>query len=78
MPYTRMLRRVDLLRTDVSEESIASIIKVTRITFPRNVLRLLVTADDGHRSLILVTLMIETIRSPKRWFLQEPHAVISL
>jgi hypothetical protein len=31
MPWPGMLRRVALLRTDVSEESIASIVKVTRI-----------------------------------------------
>jgi hypothetical protein len=29
--YSRMLRRVTLLRTDVSEECIATIIKVTKI-----------------------------------------------
>jgi hypothetical protein len=31
MPSSGMLRRVDLVRTDVSEERIASIIRVTRI-----------------------------------------------
>jgi hypothetical protein len=31
MPSSGMLRRVALVRTDVSEERIASIIKVTRI-----------------------------------------------
>jgi hypothetical protein len=31
MPYYRMLRRVVLVRTDVSEELSASIIRVTRI-----------------------------------------------
>jgi hypothetical protein len=43
-----MLRRVALVRAEVSEERIASIIRATRIgkLFPfRNVLRLLVTAN---------------------------------
>jgi hypothetical protein len=31
MPYSGMLRRVDLVRTDVSEELSASIIRVTKI-----------------------------------------------
>jgi hypothetical protein len=31
MPSSGMLRRVDLVRTDVSEERIASIIRVTKI-----------------------------------------------
>jgi hypothetical protein len=31
MPYFGMLRHVDLVRTDVSEERIASIIRVTRM-----------------------------------------------
>jgi hypothetical protein len=31
MPSSEMLRRVALVRTDVSEEGIASIIRVTRI-----------------------------------------------
>jgi hypothetical protein len=61
-----MLRRVALVRTDVSEERISSIIRVTRIlyytVFLRSVLLLLVTANV-HSSLILVTLMIEVIRS---------------
>jgi hypothetical protein len=54
-------------KTDVSEEHIASIIRVTRIdklgTFvvTSNVLRLLVTANVVHSSPILVTLMMEFI-----------------
>jgi hypothetical protein len=32
MVYSGMLRRVDLVRTDVSEESSASIIRMTRIS----------------------------------------------
>jgi hypothetical protein len=70
MPTSGMLRRVVLVRTDVSEERSASIIRVTRIgalrtklavTF-RSVLRLLVTANV-HSSPNLVTLMIEALRS---------------
>jgi hypothetical protein len=68
-----MLRRVDLLRTEVSEELSASFIRVTRIgelgttlavtsnrstlVFLRRVRRLLVTVSIVPNSLILVTLM---------------------
>jgi hypothetical protein len=51
MPSTGMLRRVALVRTDVSAESIASIIRVTRISelattlAVRSVLRLLLIAN---------------------------------
>jgi cobalamin synthase len=63
-----MLRRVALVRTDVSEERITSIIRVTRIGALGTLavivmLRLLVTADVVPSSPILVTLMIEAIRS---------------
>jgi hypothetical protein len=67
-----MLRHVVLLRTDVSEELITSMIRVTRIDelgttshvlFLRSVLRLLVTANGVGRSPILVTLMMEAISS---------------
>jgi hypothetical protein len=68
-----MLRRVALVRTDVSEELSASFIKVTRIgelgttlavtstrlVFLRSVRRLLVTASVDPSSPILVTLMNE-------------------
>jgi hypothetical protein len=54
-----MLPRVALVRTDVSEESIADIIRVTRIS----VLRLLITANVLPSSPILLSLMIEAIRS---------------
>jgi hypothetical protein len=49
-----MLRRVTLVRTDVSEERSASIIRVRR---------LLVTANVVPSSPILVSLMMETLRS---------------
>jgi hypothetical protein len=66
-----MLRRVALLRTDVSEERRASIIMETRIgelgkisavSILRSVRRLLVTANVPS-SLIFVTLMLEALRT---------------
>jgi hypothetical protein len=63
-----MLRRVALVRTDVSEEMNASFIRVTRtgelgtpLVFLRSVRRLLVTASVVHSSPILVTLMKEAL-----------------
>jgi hypothetical protein len=70
-----MLRRVALVRTDVSEESSASFIRVTRIgelgttlTVTSNrilhsVCRLLVTASVVPSSPILVTLMEKALSS---------------
>jgi hypothetical protein len=74
-----MLRRVALVRTDVSEEPSASFIKVTRIgelgttlavtsnrrtlVFLRSMRRLLVTASVVPSSPILVTLMKEVLSS---------------
>jgi hypothetical protein len=69
MPSSGMLRRVALLRTDVSEEHTASIIRVTRIgelgtlVFLRSVLLLLVTANVVPSSQIFVTLMMEALHS---------------
>jgi hypothetical protein len=65
-----MIHHVALVRTDVSEECIASIIKVTisklgtmlAVTSKHSMLRLLVTANVLS-SQILVTLMVEAIRS---------------
>jgi hypothetical protein len=65
-----MLRRVTLVRTDVSEEYIVSSIRVTTIgalgttlaIFLRSVLRLLVTANSFLSTPILVFLMMEEIR----------------
>jgi hypothetical protein len=65
-----MLRRVALVRTDVSEELSSSIITVTRIgelgttlVFLRSMRRLLVTANVVPCSPILVTLMMEALSS---------------
>jgi hypothetical protein len=72
MPSSEILRRVTLVRTDVSEECIASIIRVITIgdlgttiaiTSNRNTLQLLVTASVASSTQILVALMMEAIRS---------------
>jgi hypothetical protein len=70
IPSSWMLRLVALVRTDVSEERIASIIRVTRIGELRitlaaisSVLRLLVKANVVPSSQIFVTLMIEALCS---------------
>jgi hypothetical protein len=55
-----MLRRVALVRTDVSEEHIASIIRVTRI----GELGTTLAVTRARSTPILVTLMMEAIRSP--------------
>jgi hypothetical protein len=84
-----MLRRVALVRTDVSEERIAYIISVTRIgelgktlavtsisSQRDSVLRLLVTSDVSSSPNVF-TLIIEALSSPKRRFLQASEGVIS-
>jgi hypothetical protein len=79
MAFSVMIRRVALIRTDVSEVGSASFIRVTRIgelgttlavtsnqftlLFIRNVRRLLVTASVVTSSPILVTLMKEALSS---------------
>jgi hypothetical protein len=76
MVSSGMLRRVALVRTDVSEVLKASFIGVTRIgelgttlavsrkcLFLRSIRRLLVTASVVPSSQILVTLMKKAIRS---------------
>jgi hypothetical protein len=69
-----MLRRVALVRTNVSEELIASIISVTRIgelgtlavtTKRRTLQRNTVTANVVPSSPILVTVMMEAVGSSK-------------
>jgi hypothetical protein len=54
MPSSGMLRRMALVGSDVSEEHIASIIRVTRICELRTVRLLLVTANVVYNSPILV------------------------
>jgi hypothetical protein len=80
MPSCGILRRVTLVRIEVSEELGASIFIVTKIdeverVFLRSVHRLLVTANGVPRSPILVTLMMEDLRTSETRFLQEPHGV---
>jgi hypothetical protein len=66
MVTSEILRRVALVRIDVSEELSASFIRVTRIcelgTFLHSVLRLPVTDSVVPSSPILVTLMKEALR----------------
>jgi hypothetical protein len=75
-----MLRRVALIRTDVSEELSAFFIRVqryngsrnyqvTHFVFLRSVRRLLVTANVVPSSPILVTLMKEALSSSETWVL---------
>jgi hypothetical protein len=72
MPSSGTFRRVAFVRTDVAEESSASIIRVTGIselgtlavtTNGRLLPRLLDTANVDPSSPILVTLMMEALRS---------------
>jgi hypothetical protein len=62
-----MLRHVALVTTDVSEEPIASILRVTRFAE----LEKLTVARNRS------TLRINLYFSPKRRFLQEPHGITS-
>jgi hypothetical protein len=59
MASSGMLRRVALVRTDISEKLSASVIMVTRNVFLRSVFRLLVTTSVVPSSPILVILMTE-------------------
>jgi hypothetical protein len=89
MSSSWILRGVALLRTDVSEERIAYIIRGTRlgklgkmlavtsnrITLRRNTL--LVTANVIPSSPSLVTPIMWRYVPPKRRILEEPHCVTS-
>jgi hypothetical protein len=73
MPSSGMLRHVAVVRTDVSEELISSIIRVTRIgelgttlaitVFLRSMLQLQVTANVDPSLAILFKPMMEAMRS---------------
>jgi hypothetical protein len=64
MASSGILRRVALVRADISEELSASFIKVTtQLVFLRSVHRLLVKASVFPSSPILVTLMKEALSS---------------
>jgi hypothetical protein len=67
-----MLRRVALVRTYVSEELSASIIRVTRIGEVGTTL-----AITSIRLALLVILMMEALLSSETSVLQEPHSVTS-
>jgi hypothetical protein len=87
-----MLRRVVLVRTDVSEEHIASIITATiigeigtsevtsnRRTLRRNAMcsvRRLLVTANVVPSTPIITLIMKALHPPKRRFLQESHCVI--
>jgi hypothetical protein len=69
MESSGMLRRVALVRTDVSADLSASFIRV--LVFLRSVCRLLVTATVVPSSTILVTLMKEALSSSETSLLTE-------
>jgi hypothetical protein len=68
MESSGMLRHVTLVRTEVSEELSASIIRVTRIGELGTTL-----AEISNRR----TLEIQSLVPPKCRYLQEPHGVTS-
>jgi hypothetical protein len=86
MPSSGVWRRVAVVRTEVSEECIASSIRVTRIgqlgtlaiisDFLRSVLQLLATANVVPSSPILVTLMLEARRSSETSILARATRVL--
>jgi hypothetical protein len=72
MAFSRMLRRVALVRTDVSEEFSASITRVTRIV---ELETLAVTSN--RRAVRSFATKMEALSSSETWSLQEQHGVIS-
>jgi hypothetical protein len=76
MPSSGVLRRVALKRTEDSEECSASIIRITRIDELGTMLAVTnngciqpVNCNGVHSSPILVTLMMEAVRSSETWVL---------
>jgi hypothetical protein len=72
-----MLRLVALVKTEVWEECIASITRVTRIGEIGTTLAVMIITDNVPSSPILVTLMSEATRSSESSVTIEPHGVIS-
>jgi hypothetical protein len=75
-----MLRRVALVRTDVSEKRTASIIRVkimSELSKYVIVFHSLVTANIVSSSLIILNLIMEDTRSSETWFLKESHGLTS-
>jgi hypothetical protein len=77
MASSGMLRRLALVRTDVSEELGASIIRVTRIDEIRTQRASVASYGYVPSSPILVTPMMEALSSPERRFSLEPHGLTS-
>jgi hypothetical protein len=93
MPSSEMLRLVAPVRTDVSEELIALIIRVTRISelrayvashclrwrMPISVMLRCVAhvRTDDSKERIASIMLVTANVSPKRLFLQEPHSITS-
>jgi hypothetical protein len=75
MASSGMLHRVALVRTDVSEELSASIIRVlcTDFVFLHSVLQLLVMASVVPSLRILDTLMMEALSSSETSVLNKSH-----
>jgi hypothetical protein len=69
MQSSRMLHRVALVRADISEEPSASIIRLTRIGELGTTLAVTSNQANVPSSPILVTLMIEAIRSNETYVL---------
>jgi hypothetical protein len=65
MATSRMLRRMALVRTEVSEDLSASIIKVTGSGELGTLASRLLVTTNVPSSLILVTLMMEGLSSPE-------------
>jgi hypothetical protein len=77
MASSGMLRRMVLVRTDVSEELSASFISVTRIGELGTALAVTSNRRTLRRNTNWYFLMKEALSSLKRRFLQEPHGVTS-